>query len=69
MANQPRQGGRQSAANGKEGVVCRLDIDTGAAAIGGYKPAKLIRLRSRDTGFKIDRDWIWGPSERLPFVK
>jgi YVTN family beta-propeller protein len=34
-----KSGGKQGADNGKEGVVCRLDIDTNASQIAGYQPA------------------------------
>lgn len=47
-----RAGGVQAANDGKEGVVCRLDIDTSAATIGGsvtgYTP---ITLAARPSGF------------------
>ena len=37
-------GGKQGADDGKEGVVCRLDIDTNASQIAGYQPAAVIPL-------------------------
>jgi YVTN family beta-propeller protein len=46
--------GRQGVDNGREGVVCRLDINTNSDVISGYQPALRIRLRARDTGFKVD---------------
>ena len=39
-----RAGGKQAADGGKEGVVCRLNINTAAASIAGYVPARAIRL-------------------------
>ncbi|MBV8571902.1 MAG: YncE family protein [Acidobacteriaceae bacterium] len=46
-------GGVQGADKGKEGVVCRLDIDTNAKEIKGYTPAAVIRLAPRVTGFEF----------------
>ena len=46
-------GGTQGTDTGKEGVVCRLDIDTSAEQIYGYRPAALIRLAPRITGFQF----------------
>ena len=51
-----RSNGQQGKDNGKEGVVCRLDINTSAGQIGGYQVGQRIRLRARDTGFTIDAD-------------
>ena len=39
-----RSGGKQGKDNGKEGLVCRLNINTNANNIAGYVPAKAIRL-------------------------
>jgi YVTN family beta-propeller protein len=47
-------GGTQGTDGGKEGVVCRLDINTASPAIGSYAPAARIALAPRVTGFKID---------------
>jgi YVTN family beta-propeller protein len=49
-----RSGGRQADDNGREGAVCRLDINTSSNAISGYRPAQLITLAPRVTGFQID---------------
>lgn len=49
-----RAGGKQGVDRGKEGLVCRLDINTAATGIGGYVPARAIRLAARPTGFAID---------------
>jgi len=49
-----RTGGEQGQDGGKEGAVCRLNINTSAASIAGYVPAQLIRLTPRVTGFKVD---------------
>ena len=47
-----KPGGQQGKDDGREGVVCRLDIDTNAGTIGGYQPAEAITLAPRLTGFK-----------------
>src|SRR5437867_741559 len=48
-----REGGRQGDDNGKEGVVCRLDIDTASNNIKDYRPAAAISLAPRITGFQF----------------
>ena len=48
-----RRNGVQADDQGREGLVCRLDINTGAGGIGGYKVAKAIRLQPQATGFQI----------------
>lgn len=63
-----RVGGKQAKDNGKEGVVCRLNINTSAAAIGGYVPAKVIRLPPQRTGFKtVDQNGDGAPDESTAF--
>jgi YVTN family beta-propeller protein len=49
-----RPGGRQAADDGKEGVVCRLNIDTTSRDDEDYRPRKRITLASQVTGFTID---------------
>jgi YVTN family beta-propeller protein len=51
-----KSGGRQADDDGKEGGVCRININTGSTSIGDYQPAQLIPIGSRVTGFMIDRD-------------
>jgi len=46
--------GQQGDDNGKEGAVCRLDIDTASRHIEGFQPAALITLGSQITGFRAD---------------
>jgi YVTN family beta-propeller protein len=46
-----REGGVQADDGGKEGLVCRLDIDTDSTNIAGYVVSRAIRLAARDTGF------------------
>jgi YVTN family beta-propeller protein len=49
-----RSNGRQGDDNGKEGAICRLDIDTKSKHIEDFKPAALIALASQITGFLAD---------------
>jgi DNA-binding beta-propeller fold protein YncE len=51
-----RKDGVQGDDDGKEGVVCRVDIATRSKKIDDYKPAAAIRMRSQVTGFKADID-------------
>jgi YVTN family beta-propeller protein len=46
-----KPGGTQGDDNGKEGVVCRVEINTGTTNIGDYAPTAPIRLASQKTGF------------------
>lgn len=63
-----RNGGKQGQDDGKEGVVCRLNINTDATHIGAYQPAKVIRLATRKTGFKtIDASGDGVPDESTAF--
>lgn len=63
-----RGGGKQAADNGKEGLVCRLNINTNAAGIAGYQPARAIRLAARRTGFRtIDASGDGQPDESTAF--
>jgi YVTN family beta-propeller protein len=48
-----QSGGVQGVDTGREGVVCRLDINTNSNAIGAYSPAAVIRLAPRITGFQF----------------
>jgi YVTN family beta-propeller protein len=49
-----RPGGRQAADDGKEGVVCRLSIDTESRDIDDYRPRRRVTVGSQVTGFRID---------------
>ena len=51
-----KPGGRQADDNGREGLVCRLDINTSSNRISGYRPAGAIKLASQVTGFTVDSD-------------
>ncbi|MCI0537821.1 MAG: beta-propeller fold lactonase family protein [Verrucomicrobiales bacterium] len=48
-----RPGGRQGDDFGKEGMVAVLDLDTSAATIAGYRPARIVRLAPQITGFRF----------------
>ena len=49
-----RPGGRQADDTGKQGVVCRLAIDTRSTRIRSYRAAARITLGPQLTGFAID---------------
>jgi len=59
--------GRQGTDHGKEGVVCRLDIDTGSALIGDYKPTERIQLAAGNTGFAVDSTGDGSPDQTAAF--
>ena len=48
-----KPGGVQGDDEGKQGVVCRLDINTASPTLAGYKPAAVIPLPAQATGFNI----------------
>lgn len=62
-----RVGARQSLDGGKEGVVCRIAINTAATTIAGYTPAQLIKFLPRDTGFKVDSNGDGVPDPTFAF--
>jgi YVTN family beta-propeller protein len=49
-----KAGGAQGADTGREGLVCRLDIDTNSKSIRAYQPAAAVRLAPSVSGFKVD---------------
>jgi YVTN family beta-propeller protein len=49
-----RAGHRQGDDNGKEGVVCRLNINTKSRRIRSYRPAQRTGLGPQITGFTVD---------------
>jgi YVTN family beta-propeller protein len=51
-----RPGGRQADDNGKQGIVCRLRIDTESRDIADYRARVRVALRAQVTGFTVDRD-------------
>jgi YVTN family beta-propeller protein len=48
------EGGKQGDDNGREGLVCRLEIDTDSNKISDYTPVSAIRLAAQVTGFQVD---------------
>jgi YVTN family beta-propeller protein len=62
-----RKNGQQGADDGKDGSVCRINIDTNANTIGGYQPADKISLAPRKTGFKIDSNGDGVPDDTTAF--
>jgi len=61
-------GGKQANDNGRQGVVCRLSIDTESDDIADYKPRVRITLAPRPTGFNIDSngDGVPDPTTAFP---
>lgn len=62
-----RANGRQALDSGKEGIVCRLSINTAALKIGGYRAVEGIPLGARATGFKVDSTGDGVPDETVAF--
>jgi YVTN family beta-propeller protein len=62
-----RPGGRQGDDNGKQGLVCRLRIDTRSNRISAYQPAARIALAPRVTGFKVDSTGDGVPDDTSAF--
>jgi YVTN family beta-propeller protein len=60
----PREDGLQGADEGKIGVVCRIDIDTGSSDLADYQPAAQIQLAPEDTGFAFAPDVL--PASAFP---
>jgi YVTN family beta-propeller protein len=46
-----KAGGAQASDSGKEGLVCRLNVNTSSPNINGYVPTAAIRLAPRPSGF------------------
>jgi YVTN family beta-propeller protein len=63
-----KPGGRQADDNGKEGWVCRIDINTTATTIAGYQPVQQIPLAPQVTGFNVDStgDGVLDPTSAFP---
>lgn len=59
--------GRQGRDTGKQGLVCRFDINTSSPSIGGYQPAEVITLAARKTGFAVDSNGDGVPDETAAF--
>jgi len=50
-----RKGVQQVNDQGREGVVCRLNVSSSSSKISSYKPAQRITIASQDTGFLVDK--------------
>ena len=50
-----RKGVQQVNDQGREGVVCRLNVSSSSSKISSYKPAQRITIASQDTGFMVDK--------------
>ncbi|MEW6583055.1 MAG: beta-propeller fold lactonase family protein, partial [Actinomycetota bacterium] len=63
-----RPGGRQADDNGRLGAVCQLNIATASPRIRDYRPARLVTLEPRVTGFTIDStgDGVPDPTSAFP---
>ena len=63
-----RPGGRQGDDTGKQGIVCRLSIDTRSNRIARYRPRVRIALAPQVTGFTVDNngDGIPDPTSAFP---
>ena len=62
-----RPGGRQADDNGKEGVVCRLDVSTRSTRIRRYRPAARTTLGAQVTGFTVDANGDGAPDSTSAF--
>jgi YVTN family beta-propeller protein len=63
-----KAGGRQGDDSGREGIVCRLNINTNSTKIGAYKPAARIAMGPEVTGFTVDStgDGVADPTSAFP---
>ena len=63
-----RPGGRQGSDTGKQGLVCRLNINTRSRRIRDYRPSTLIGLAPQLTGFAVDStgDGVADPTSAYP---
>ncbi len=63
-----RPGFTQVNDEGRQGIVCRIDIDTESARIGKYKPIGRIAILPRNTGFTVDQsgDGVADPTFAWP---
>jgi YVTN family beta-propeller protein len=62
-----RPGGHQADDTGRQGVVCRLTIDTRSKKISAYRPAARITLAPQITGFMVDSDGDGAPNVTSAF--
>jgi YVTN family beta-propeller protein len=63
-----REGVQQVNDQGREGVVCRLNVSSKSSNIKSYKPAQRITIAAEDTGFTIDKngDGVADPTGAWP---
>ncbi len=63
-----RPGGKQADDNGRQGVVCRLNVSTSSKRIRGYRAASRVTLAPQITGFTIDSngDGVPDPTSAFP---
>jgi YVTN family beta-propeller protein len=62
-----RPGGHQADDTGRQGIVCRLNIDTRSKRIAAYRPAARIALAPQITGFMVDSDGDGQPNVTSAF--
>jgi YVTN family beta-propeller protein len=62
-----RPGGKQGDDQGRQGIVCRLTIDTSSNRIADYRVGKRITLAPRATGFAIDANGDGTPDPTAAF--
>src|SRR3954468_8966889 len=62
-----RPGGKQGDDAGRQGVVCRVSVDTESDDIDDYRPAKRVTLAPQVTGFTVDRDGNGTPDPTSAF--
>lgn len=62
-----KPGGKQADDNGREGLVCRIDIDTESRSIADYQPVGATTLSAQVTGFKVDNNNDGVPDDTSAF--
>ena len=62
-----RPGGKQGDDNGRQGLVCRLTINTRSARIRDYRPVQAIALAPQVTGFNVDSNGDGTPDPTSAF--
>jgi YVTN family beta-propeller protein len=62
-----RPGGKQGDDNGRQGVVCRVSVDTESDDIADYRPRVRVTLAPQVTGFTVDRDGNGTPDPTSAF--
>ena len=62
-----RPGGKQADDNGRQGLVCRLTINTRSRRIRDYRPVQAIPLAPQVTGFTVDSNGDGTPDPTSAF--